>query len=219
MSAFGGIVLGAAQLGLQAILVKPRRSIGPFVATVTLEETHQDDLEITDHPVEVGASITDHAFKLPASLVIKAAWTEVQPATNIVQSLKNAVSGTINGVAGIAAQAGFDTSRLSNNGTKSLRDIYTDMLALQARRELLDVYTGKRVYKNMLVKSIVEKTDKDTENLLLLTITLREILVVSTQTISLAEAVVSPNSKDLKAPEKNALTTNSGQKQLIPAAR
>lgn len=219
MSAFGGIVLGAAQLGLQAILVKPRRSIGPFVATVTLEETHQDDLEITDHPVEVGASITDHAFKLPASLVIKAAWSEAMPATNIVQSLQNAVEGTINGVAGIAAQAGFDTSKLSNNGTKSLRDIYSDMLALQARRELLDVYTGKRLYKNMLVKSIVEKTDKDTENLLLLTITLREILVVSTQTISLAEAVVSPNSKDLRTPDKNALTTNSGQKQLTPAAR
>ena len=49
----------------------PRRSIGPFNATVTLEETASDDLEITQHPVQQGATITDHAYLKPATLSIK----------------------------------------------------------------------------------------------------------------------------------------------------
>jgi len=49
----------------------PRRSIGPFNATVTLEEIASDDLEITQHPVQQGAMITDHAYLKPATVSIK----------------------------------------------------------------------------------------------------------------------------------------------------
>lgn len=49
----------------------PRRSIGPFSATVTLEEIASDDLEITQHPVQQGATITDHAYLKPATVSIK----------------------------------------------------------------------------------------------------------------------------------------------------
>ena len=49
----------------------PRRSIGPFTATVTLEEIASDDLEITQHPVQQGATITDHAYLKPATVSIK----------------------------------------------------------------------------------------------------------------------------------------------------
>lgn len=48
----------------------PQRAIGPFTATVTLEEIASDDLEITQHPVQQGAAITDHAYKLPATVSI-----------------------------------------------------------------------------------------------------------------------------------------------------
>lgn len=217
MSRTSGLLLGAAQLGLQAIMVKPQRSIGGFEAHVTLEETHQDDIEITDHPVEVGASITDHSFKLPTTLVIKAGWSDSPTASNLIESLSNAVTGTISGVAGLASQAGFDMSSITGNGPKSVRDIYAELLALQASRVLIDVFTGKRAYKNMLIKSIVEKTDKDTENGMILTITLREVLLVSTQTLTLSQSVVSSDTSQLKDPEATSPTSNSGQKQLTPA--
>lgn len=54
----------------QATII-PRRSIGPFNATVTLEEIASDDLEITQHPVQQGATITDHAYLKPATVSIK----------------------------------------------------------------------------------------------------------------------------------------------------
>jgi hypothetical protein len=49
----------------------PRRAIGPFSATVTVEEIASDDLEITQHPVQQGAAITDHAYLKPATVSIK----------------------------------------------------------------------------------------------------------------------------------------------------
>lgn len=49
----------------------PKRAIGAFSATVTIEEVASDDLEITQHPVQQGATITDHAYLKPATVSIK----------------------------------------------------------------------------------------------------------------------------------------------------
>jgi hypothetical protein len=49
----------------------PKRAIGPFNAQITIEEVATDDLEITQHPVQQGASITDHAYMKPATVNIK----------------------------------------------------------------------------------------------------------------------------------------------------
>lgn len=223
MSAGVGFVVGAAQLGLQAIVVRPKRSIGAFVATVTIEEQHQDDLQITDHPVEIGANITDHAYRKPSSVIIKAGWSNAAPAGNVLQSAANAVTGTINGAIGIANQVssalgGPSFSSVTGNQQKSIKEVYEDLLALQAERTLIDVLTGKRTYKNMLIESIMETTNADTENSLILTIKLREVIVVSTRTVELASTSIAANPGQLKQPEKNAVTTNSGAKQLIPTS-
>lgn len=221
MSTAAGLVLGGAQLGLQAILVKPKRAIGAFVAHATIEEQHQDDLQITDHPVEVGANITDHAYKKPSSVVIKAAWSNQASAANILQSAAQAVTGTINGAAGIASQVsgafgGPSFSDVTGNSAKSIKDTYEDMLVLQGKRTLIDVYTGKRSYRNMLIESVTETTNSDTENSLVLTIKLREVILVSTRTVTLSSVGIASSSDQLKIPYKNATQTSSGSKQLIP---
>ena len=53
------------------VLVRPRRSIGGLYPDVIIEESHEDSLEITSHPVEQGANISDHAFKKPKTLTIR----------------------------------------------------------------------------------------------------------------------------------------------------
>jgi hypothetical protein len=50
------------------------RSIGGIVAQVTIDEQANDDIQITEHPVEQGAPIADHAFKRPATVTIRAGW-------------------------------------------------------------------------------------------------------------------------------------------------
>lgn len=51
------------------------QTIPVIYADVTIEEEHRDELVITDHPVEQGAAISDHAFKRPSEVVIRAGWS------------------------------------------------------------------------------------------------------------------------------------------------
>ena len=51
------------------------RMIGGIVAEVTITESHEDDIQITEHPVEQGAPIADHAFKRPSQVSIRAGWS------------------------------------------------------------------------------------------------------------------------------------------------
>ena len=71
-----GISIGvAAALDLINPVLFLQRNIGGFIADVTVEELHFDALEITQHPVEQGAAITDHSYKRPASVVIRTGWS------------------------------------------------------------------------------------------------------------------------------------------------
>jgi len=48
-----------------ALIGGTSRLIGTIVPEVVVEETHQDDLVITAHPVADGAAVSDHAYKAP----------------------------------------------------------------------------------------------------------------------------------------------------------
>lgn len=78
LSSFQGGAIGllgsAAAQYVQSIFVRPRNIAG-FVANVTLHEQHIDTLTMTRHPVAQGSTITDHAFKEPAVVIIKCGWT------------------------------------------------------------------------------------------------------------------------------------------------
>lgn len=58
-----------------ALFQPHNRSIGGIVAQVTIQEQSSDELQITDHPVEQGSPISDHAFKRPVSVNINAGWS------------------------------------------------------------------------------------------------------------------------------------------------
>ncbi|MDR1020511.1 MAG: hypothetical protein LBL73_07120 [Synergistaceae bacterium] len=48
------------------------RAIGDINLEVTIEERHDDTLTITEHPVEKGAAISDHAYKNPMAVTVTA---------------------------------------------------------------------------------------------------------------------------------------------------
>lgn len=150
----------------------PRRSIGPFNATVTLEEIASDDLEITQHPVQQGAAITDHAYLKPATVSIKI---------------------------------------MFNAADAPLAETYAKLRQLQASREPFDVVTGKRVYKNMLFKSLGQTNDAQTENILSISAELQEVFIVQVETTTV------PPRKRQANPGKTGATENAGQKSAQPA--
>lgn len=198
-----GFVNAAAQIGLESILVKPKRSIGQFQATVVIEESHRDELEITEHPVEQGASIADHAFKRPAEVTIHCGWSNSPVNASLLASLS-----------GLLGTPALVASMLSGGSESQVKDIYSKLLQLQQARTLVDIYTGKRVYKNMLLKSLATVTNRQTENSLLLTVTARQVILVQTKVVTVAAPAA--NQTD---PGRTAPTADSGTKQLQPAPK
>jgi hypothetical protein len=161
---------------LQTALFRQGRSIAGMIPNVVVDETHSDDLTITNHPVEQGASITDHAFKNPAQVTVR---------------------------------YGFADSGLSFIGAGGEpRAVYEQLLQIQASRVPFDLVTGKRQYRNMLIQSLTTTTDQGTENVLVVTAVLKEIIIVNTETVTLGPAQVHA------MPEKTAPTENTGTKQL-----
>lgn len=73
------------------IFVPKRRSIGSFPLQVTISESERDTLQVTRHPIEQGAPISDHAYKEPTEVTFRAGWN----------AQNNDLSATGNGVYGL----------------------------------------------------------------------------------------------------------------------
>ncbi|MNK60454.1 hypothetical protein D3C87_795880 [compost metagenome] len=191
-------------LGQQTVQVTPARSIGPFVAQVTLEETHTDELVITDHPVETGAVISDHAYMRPSEVMIRCGWSE---------SPGGADNGIIDGILGdVGGQLSSLTSMISGSSLGQPREMYNNMLELQRSRIPFEIQTGKRIYQNMLVRSLRLRTDKENENVAVIEVLCREVLIVFTQVVSVAAPA-----EDQREPGSTSPTVEKGVKQVQPA--
>src|SRR3954468_22480651 len=59
-----------------ALIFTSRSRIGNVVPDCTIEETYDDRLQITTHPVEKGANVSDHAFLLPKGLEMRIGWAD-----------------------------------------------------------------------------------------------------------------------------------------------
>lgn len=196
-----GFAQAALLYGYQSRILKAPRKFGNFKGYITLEETHQDEVEITEHPIEQGASITDHAFKRPAELTLKIAWSN-SPNGN----------GLLGGIRGLVNTGNIVVSNLLGTSSNQVNEIYQKLLDAQSAREPMEAFTGKRSYTDMLIKSLITTTDKNTENVLAITVVLRQIIRVTTSvlTIDRTPAANQQNPGSTQAP------TNSGTKQLVP---
>jgi len=171
----GLTVLDALTQGLIGPIIVRQRNIGGFIADVTIREDHEDELVVTENPVEQGADVTDNSFKAPARLTV---------------------------------DIGYSNSSAQSDGDPNyVQEQYANFLALQASRQPFDVITGKRMYSNMLITMLHTVTDKDTENALFLTVRMREIILVDTQTVSV------PPTANMNAPGDTGATQNTGTQQ------
>lgn len=172
---------GTEVLGSLLLSGRGRTIMGLF-ADVTIEEKHKDELKITEHPTEVGAPISDHAYKEPPEVTMKVGWSES--------------AGTLNGFLG-------DTVL---GGNTSLTIVYQTLLQLQDQAVPLIISTGKRLYTNMLIKSLSCTTDLQTENVLMIDIAFKKVLIVSTEMALVAI-------ENQASPEATAGVSNGGTVQ------
>lgn len=172
---------------LSTLFHQQSRKIGLIIPSVVVSEKHSDTLEITEHPVEIGAAVADHAYKRPSEVVMEV------------------------GFAGGGSLLDFvDTSSIGLSLGLSPQETYQELLDLQSSRIPFDVVTGKRLYSNMLIRALEVNTEKATENVLSAVLTLREVLITQTQQITVA------NKSDMKDGASTSAVANAGTKTTKP---
>ncbi|WP_405055610.1 phage baseplate protein [Klebsiella pneumoniae] len=143
-----------------------------MIPDVVVSERHSDALEVTEHPVERPTSagtgfIADHAYRRPSEVVMEIGFAGGGSLLDFF----------------MIQQASGCLRPLNNMGPK---EVYAELLKMQQERQLLDVTTGKRLYTNMVIRSLDVTTERTSENVLMATVTLREIITSQTQTVSVA---------------------------------
>lgn len=159
---------------LSVLLHQRSRSIGLIIPDVVVSEKHSDALEITEHPVEVptntgddssGAGyIADHAYRRPSEVTMEVGFSG---GGSLLDFLNTSAAGISLGL--------------------SPREVYQNLIDLQRLRQPFDVVTGKRQYKNMLIRTLDVTTDKTSENVLMATLTLREVITTQTASVSVTD--------------------------------
>lgn len=59
-----------------ALITTGSRQIGTLIPDVVVREAQRDEMVITDHPVEIGAAISDHAFLRPVEVEMQIGWSD-----------------------------------------------------------------------------------------------------------------------------------------------
>lgn len=135
------------------------RRVGALIFDATFSEQHEWSLEITDSPIETGATISDHAYMLPDRVTISA------------------------GVSDTPLHIPF--SDIFNDGSSKRSVKALDVLRdLMKSAEPFSVQTGLRLYDNMVCKRISFGQDADTANALIFVAELRAVEITQTQTVS-----------------------------------
>lgn len=129
---------------------------GALYFDAVFKTDHTSKITLTEHPVEKGANIADHAYLDPSEV-----------------SLEVGMSDT-------ALQAAP-----SSNGSRSVA-AYKALRELQEKRQPVTVVTRLKTYRNMMLESITAPDDYTTMFALKATVFLREIITVSTETVQIA---------------------------------
>ena len=185
---------------LSAIFRQQSRRIGLLIPSVVVSEKHSDALEITEHPVEkpttnsASGFIADHAYKRPSEVTMECGFAGGGSLLDFIDTSSIGLS------AGLSPKETY----------QKLLDMQLERVPFESSRVPFDVVTGKRVYSNMLVRAIEVTTDKTSENVLNCTLTLREVIMSQTQSVSVADK------SDMQDGVSTSAVQNSGTKSTTP---
>lgn len=222
--------------------MKARRSIGKIIAQVTVEEKHHDELEVTQHPVEQGANIADHAFKRPNELTLRVAWSNSpgQPASllqGLSGALTNQLTGTVQNQITGAAFKQIGGSAIGNLAVANLAELVANPLISygasvnnakgRGTSTVQDVYQQLLDLMSSMIPFDVYTGKRKYESMVITSITTDttkltenslECLIVCKQVIIVKTTVVAvaAPASDQASPEKTAAPTDEGTKQLFP---
>ena len=142
-------------------LIYVKTNIGGYFFDAFLRQDHSSELEITDHPVQSGSNISDHAFMKPRELTLELGMTE---------AFDSIVPGQF-----------ADNYMRSVSAFRLLQD-------LQRTAQPLRILTRLQLYENMILQRLSAPDDYITRHALKCTATFREIIVPEVKTVAISAA-------------------------------
>ena len=151
MSGVVGLALGAVAIGgsiLADVLLAKPRAIGTIIPDVAIEESIETAVVSTDHPVEQGASITDHAFVAPVRVTMRVGWSSSALAATVDPGYINAVYGEMLAIQAarqpisiVTAKRSFDTMLVEELETHTDGDTENALLLVCRFKQVILVQT------------------------------------------------------------------------------
>jgi hypothetical protein len=208
LAASGALSSVSSALGSNfAFLSAGARSIDTLVPDCTISESHTDRVQITQHPVADNTPVSDHAFVLPKTVVMRVGWSNANAVGSITQG---AISGFQSGGFGGALTGGL-SGAWSSVTEQRVKTVYDDLVAKMEKRTPFTLVTGKRTYSNkMLISQISVTTDHTTEFSLMAEVHFQEVILVQTQTTA------APAQQTQSAPQQTSSSTDQPDKQSQP---
>jgi len=138
---------------------QPTTNTVDYFFDAVIRAEHTQSLRVTEHPVQTGACIVDHAYQMPARLTLEIGMSD--------------------------AMDTFMNGQFSGDITKSV-SAYQTLLDIQSSKKPLQVVTRLNVYDNMVIEHIHAADDFKTLYGLRAMVSLRQIITaqVSTETVS-----------------------------------
>ena len=153
-----------------------------------LKESHSGSVRVTEHPVQGGSNISDHAYNLPDRLTLDVL---------VSDSVESIISGQF---------TGGDTKSTS---------AYEILRSLKERRVLVSVRTRLHYYTNMIIESLNTSGDYRSSNSLRCSVVLRQVMMavvpVEYVTLKKKQAVVETKKGPQSTEDGSALATMTGQ--------
>ena len=153
-----------------------------------ISEDHGSDVSISEHPIEDGGNVADHATIQPISLTLQVIKTN-HP-MSFSKSMRNAGIGLLTSLPGVkgnamgsaiaAGMAAGAISLLDQNDDEMKPDVlaFQVLQNVQFERKVCKIICELREYTNMLLTSIKVPRDSASRQALIATLTFREVRIV-----------------------------------------
>lgn len=142
-------------------LVFCKTNIGGYFFDGFITVTHNKQLEITQNPVETGASIVDHAYVKPATVTMKIIVSD--------------------------AHASLVEGQFSDSWSRAVA-AWNVLKQLQEDRIPVSVLTKLDLYENMLIQNLQATDEANTYTTLSADVTLQEIPIARVRTVKISSA-------------------------------
>ena len=217
------LVFGAASLAQTALnppFLSQIAAQGTAAFTVinvdaTLSELHSAEIELTSHPVETGANITDHARQKPREIKLDGFITN----TPVDNSLANAAARAMPALGMVLAAGQSVAGALI--GSSITRDAFDKFQQLYTNATLVNVFTPYRTYANMIMVSFSCPREQANGDALRFTAKFREVFFVTSQIVTIPNSQLAQPTLDMGTQSPSpapAAMINNGVDPLLTGA-